>query len=258
MPTNNHIELLEKGMRVLETLANEEIPLDLKDLTDRVGLVKSSVFRILYTLRELGYVEQRGRGSYSLTPKIFALARRVSTRHSLVEIARPHLAALRDAIGESAWLAEWRGGRVILIDVAAAPHKLRLSLGIGDTCPLHASALGKAIAAFMRPETLAAALGTDPLPRLTDRTTTDRAQLLRELAKVRANRFAVNEEETIQGAILVGAPVFDCLGDILGAVSLSCPTARCTPEKRNDMIDLVKKAGQSISQQLADLGFRAD
>ena len=63
MSANNHIELVEKAMRILEVLAQDGEPLELKDLTSRVGLVKSSVFRILYTLRELGYVEQRGRGS---------------------------------------------------------------------------------------------------------------------------------------------------------------------------------------------------
>jgi DNA-binding IclR family transcriptional regulator len=258
VPTNNHIELIEKAMRILEVLAKEEAPIDLKNLTAHVGMVKSSVFRILYTLRELGYVEQRGRGSYCLTAKMFALASRSAIRHTLIEVAHPHLVHLRDALNESAWLAEWRGDRVVLTDVAEARHKLRLSLGVGDSCPLHASALGKSIAAFLSPEALAAALGTETLTRLTDRTITDRAQLLRELAKVRASGLASNEEETIEGAILVGAPIFDCRGVVFAAISLSCPTARYTPQKRRDMDALVKEASQSISQQLADQGFRAD
>jgi DNA-binding IclR family transcriptional regulator len=258
VPANNHIELIEKAMRILEVLSKEEAPLDLKDLTARVGLVKSSVFRILYTLRELGYVEQRGRGTYCLTAKMFALAGGSAARHSLIEMAHPHLARLRDSLNEAAWLAEWRGGRVILTDVAEARHKLRLSLGIGDSCPLHASALGKSIAAFLSPEALATALGTETLARFTERTITDRAQLLRELAKVRASGVASNEEETIEGAILVGAPIFDCRGNVFAAISLSCPTARCTPQKRSDMNALIKEASQSISQQLADLGFRSD
>jgi DNA-binding IclR family transcriptional regulator len=258
MSTNNHIELIEKSMRILEVLAKEEVPLDLKDLTARVDMVKSSVFRILYTLRELGYVEQRGRGSYCLTAKMFALASRSAIRHSLIEVAHPHLTHLRDSLNESAWLAEWRGGRAILVDVAEARHKLRLLLSIGDPCPLHASALGKSIAAFLRPEELATVLGTEALASFTDRTITDRAQLLRELAKVRACGLATNEEETIEGAILVGAPIFDSRGNVFAAVSLSCPTARCTLQKRSDMVALVREASRSISQQLADLGFRAD
>jgi DNA-binding IclR family transcriptional regulator len=206
----------------------------------------------------LGYVEQRGRGSYCLTAKMFALASRSAIRHSLIDVAHPHLAQLRDSLNESAWLAEWRGGRVVLIDVAEARHKLRLSLGIGDPCPLHASALGKAIAAFLRPEALATALGTEALTRFTDRTITDRAQLLRELAKVRSCGFASNEEETIEGAIVVGAPVFDCRVNVFAAVSLTCPTARCTPQKHSLMNTLVLDASRSISQQLTDLAFRAD
>ncbi|HKE22616.1 MAG TPA: IclR family transcriptional regulator [Bryobacteraceae bacterium] len=256
MPANNHIELVEKAMRILEVLADVEDPLDLKDLTARVGMVKSSVYRILYTLRELGYVEQHGRGSYRLTGRVSSLARRASAQPGLIEVARPYLTAARDALNEAAWLAQWRGGRVVLVDVVEAPHKLRLSLGIGDSCPLHASSLGKAVAAFLRPETLAVALGTDPLPRFTERTITERAQLLRELARVRAGGFAINEEETIDGAVLVGAPVLDSTGEVTAAVSLGSPMARCTTPKREEMIELVRHTGGAISQRLAELGYR--
>ena len=162
-------------------------------------MVKSSVFRILYTLRELGYVEQRGRGSYCLTAKMFALASRSAIRHSLIEVAHPHLTHLRDSLNESAWLAEWRGGRAILVDVAEARHKLRLLLSIGDPCPLHASALGKSIAAFLRPEALATVLGTEALTSFTGRTITDRAQLLRELAKVRPVDWPPTRKRRLKG-----------------------------------------------------------
>ncbi len=245
-------------MRILEALAETGDAVDLKDLTTRVGMVKSSVYRILYTLRELGYVEQRGRGSYVLTGRICALSRRATARPGLIEVARPYLTAARDALNEAAWLAQWRGGRVVLIDVVEAPHKLRLSLGVGDSCPLHASSLGKAVAALLRPEALAAVLGSEPLARFTAHTITKRAQLLRELARARACGFATNEEETIEGAFLVGAPVFDCAGEVMAAVSLGSPIARCSAAKRDRMIRLVKETGTAISRRLEELGYRQE
>lgn len=258
MPAKNHVELVDKAMRVLEALAQEGEASDLKDLSARVGLVKSSTFRILYTLRELGYVEQRGRGSYSLTPKLFRLAKKAPAQASLNTIAHPYLVRLRDALDEAAWLAQWRRGRVILTDVAEARQKLRLSLDIGDDSPVHASALGKAVAAHLPPEELANALGSGPLPRLTEHTRTDRAQLLRELAEVRENGYALNEEETIEGAILIGAPVFDARNVVVASISTSCPVARCSPEKRKAMIEHVKTIGAAISKELAEAGFRAE
>ena len=98
MPANNHIELLEKGMRVLEALAQDGGSCGLQELAARVGLVKSSVFRMLYTLRELGYVEQSGRGVYSLTAKLNALSRQARGRVSLMTVARPHLTRMRERL----------------------------------------------------------------------------------------------------------------------------------------------------------------
>lgn len=258
MPAKNHVELVDKAMRVLEALAQEGDASDLKDLSARVGLVKSSAFRILYTLRELGYVEQRGRGLYCLTPKLFRLAKKAPAQASLNTIAHPYLLRLRDALDEAAWLAQWRRGRVILTDVAEARHKLRLSLDIGDDCPLHASALGKAIAAYLPPEELAKALGSGPFPRLTQNTNTDPAQLFRELAGVRESGYALNEEETIDGAILIGAPVFDARNAVLASVSTSCPIARCSPDKRKAMIAEVKAISAAISHELLEAEYRAE
>src|ERR1051325_3715389 len=96
MPARNHIDLVVKVMNVLEALQPSESGVSLKDVTAKVGLVKSSVFRILYTLREHGYVEQTGDGNYRLTLKILGLVRRPAARPTLINIARPHLLGLRD------------------------------------------------------------------------------------------------------------------------------------------------------------------
>ncbi len=257
MPANNHIELLEKGMRVLEALGRDGGSCSLQELVGRVGLVKSSVFRILYTLRELGYVEQNGRGVYSLTPKMYALAGKARGRTSLMTIAHPHLEHMRDVSEETASLAEWRRSRVVCIEVAEGSHKLRLSLDVGDECPLHASALGKAVAAHLPPEELAAALRIAGLPAYTAATVTDRAHFLRELAQIRKDGYALNREETIAGAILVGAAIFDARGDVFAAVSLSCPTARYSAKKRTALTQLVRATSAAITKELEEIGYRA-
>ena len=258
MAARNHIELVEKTLNVLEALADGEAGSTLATLASRTGLVKSSTFRILYTLKELGYVDQNGpNGPYRLTLKALALARRAAIRPTLINVARPHLVRLRDRLQESVWLAEWRRREVVLADVAEAAHKLRLSLDLGDACPLHASALGKAVAAHLSPEQLKGVLGDAPLPRYTARTLTSRFRLGQELERVRRQGFAMNEEETIEGALLAGAPVFDAQRRVCAAVSVSCPTARCPQGKRQAMVRGVIAAAAAISADLAALGFAA-
>jgi IclR family acetate operon transcriptional repressor len=242
----------------MEALAESPSGRSLSDLAQRVELVKSSVFRILFTLKSLGYVEQTGEGgAYRLTLKAMGLARFTSERPTLVSTARRYLEAIRDKLHESAWLAEWRRGGVIIVDEAPVSHRLRLSLDVGDQCPLHASALGKAIAAYIPPKLLEEALGPGPLRRFTNRTITSRPRLAMELSKVRRQGYAVNEEESVEGAVLISAPIFDAEGAAFAAVSVSCPTARCTEHKRGEMALAVIEGGKAISRDLEILGFKA-
>jgi DNA-binding IclR family transcriptional regulator len=146
---------------------------------------------------------------------------------------------------------------VILVDVAEAPQCLRLSLDVGDMCPLHATAVGKAIAAHMTPAALEAALGGGKLRRFTSHTISSRAALREELNRVRRRGYALNEEESIEGALLVGAPIFDSLGNAFAAVSVNALAARCSAEKRRAMIAAVKHAAEAITKELVDVGFRS-
>jgi IclR family acetate operon transcriptional repressor len=241
---------------IFQALGESERGVHLKGIASRVGLVKSSVYRILYTLKELGYVEQpSSNGTYRLTLKLLALSRKTALSPSLVNAVRPHLTKLRDELQESVWLAEQRAGAVILVDVVEARQPLRLSYGVGDRCPLHATALGKAIAAYMSAHELNLALGRVRLRRFTRHTITTRQQLVAELSRVRQQGFAVNEEETVEGAVIVGAPVLDSAGHAFAAISVSTLTVRCSAPKREKMIRAVQNAAAAITADLAGLGL---
>jgi DNA-binding IclR family transcriptional regulator len=258
MSARNHIDLTVKTMNVLESLVESAEGSSLKDIAARVGLIKSSVFRILFTLKEIGYVEQVGEsGRYRLTFKTAGLVRRSTEHLTLDRIARPHLAKLRDRLQESAWLAEQRRHGIVLIDALEVSHPLKLSFNVGDLCPIHATALGKAIAAYLPPEQVDALLPKGKLPKLTSRTLVLRSQLKAELLQVRRRGYAINDQETIAGAILVGAPLFDSLGRVFAGISVSAPTARCSRNKRREIIEQVLAASRAISRELRDADFRA-
>ena len=256
MAARNHIELVVKSMNVLETLAESAEGASLKDIAARVGLVKSSVFRILYTLKNIGYVEHGEGGLYRLTFKTTGLVRRSADRPTLSNLARHHLVDLRDALQESAWIAEYRRDGIVLIDVVEAAHPLSLSYDVGDLCPVHATALGKAIAAHLTPKELEALLPKGKLPKLTPHTNTNRRELDAELVRVRKQGYAINDEETIEGVVLVGAPLFDSLGRVFAAISVSAPTVRCSSKKKREMIGRVIATSRAITKDLYDAGFR--
>jgi DNA-binding IclR family transcriptional regulator len=260
MAARNYIELVEKTLRVLESLDDCGAGISLGALAARVGLVKSSVFRILFTLNKLGYVEKVGpAGVYASTRRLRALGRRPVRRPGLISIARPRLQEMCAKLRESAWLAEWRNGTVILIDGAeSSSHALLLALKVGDRCPLHASALGKVIAAHLSRAELGIALGKDRLARYTERSISNRKTLLAQLIAIRRDGYGINNEETIRGALAIGAPVFDSTGRAFAAVSATAATARCFPATKREMIAETIRVASVISEDLAHAEFVAD
>jgi IclR family acetate operon transcriptional repressor len=254
MAARNRIEVLIRAFRVLEAMARGAT--ELREIAAQSRTGKSTAFRILYTLKELGYVEQATPASpYTLSWKMTALVRQAMGDRVLAQVARPHLVRLRDQLHEAAWLAELRRDRVVLTEGAQVSHKLRLSLDLGDACPLHATAVGKAVAAFLPQAVRRRLLGKPPWPRYTPRTIVSPAALEAELERVRRDGYAVNDEETVEGAFLAGAPVFDAEGRVCGAISVSAPTARCGAAKRRAMIESVRQAATELSQDLAALGY---
>lgn len=256
MPAKNHIDLVVKTLAVLESLAESENGKALKEIAAEVKLVKSSVFRILFTLKEAGYVEQADpSGVYRLTLKTGGLARRHVDRMRMTDIARPYLNALRDELDESVALAERRQRSVVLVDVYETSHPLRLSFQVGDDCPVHATALGKAVAAFLPVKELSQLLSDSKLPQYTEHTKTKLLPLKSELATVHKQGYALNDEETVAGALLAGAPLFDSMHTVCGAISVNTPIARCNTKRRQSLIAAVIDAARKITEDLRNVGY---
>jgi IclR family transcriptional regulator, acetate operon repressor len=256
MAARNRISLVGKTLGVLEALAETDAPAQLKDIAGQVGLVKSSVYRILYSLKELGYVEQvEGTGGYILTWRMHTLLRKGAARMTLLDLARPHMVRLRDEVEETVWLAEWRQGACVVVGGVEVSHRLRFSIDIGSPVGLHSTALGKAIAAFLPPKALAAALGTGKLAPSTRYTITNRAQLRAELSRVRQTGFAINQEESIEGLIAVAAPIFDSRGDVLASVTVGSPIFRSSRVKQKAVISATIQAANAITADLVNVQF---
>ncbi|WP_031498323.1 IclR family transcriptional regulator [Bryobacter aggregatus] len=257
MAAKNHIDLVIKTLHVLESLSSSDFGKPLKQIVEEVGLVKSSVFRILFTLKEAGYVEQpESNGVYRLTLKTAGLSRKNSEKLNFISIARPWLHGLFQELNESVALAERRETAVILVDVIEALHPLRLTFHIGDNCPIHATALGKAVAAFVDEAELKSLLDQAELAPFTPRTKTSRKVLKAELQAVREAGYSVNDGETLSGALLVGAPVFDSLQAVCGAISVNIPTVRCPDGRKEQLVRSVTHAAARISEDLARVGFQ--
>jgi DNA-binding IclR family transcriptional regulator len=243
---------LLRGLEVLEVLGTSPEPVGPTRVAQLVGLDKATAGRLLFTLCEAGYATQTDTGSYRLTGKLLTLASAVSLEPELRDRARPHLLALRDATGETVHLGVREGDHVIYIDKLDGTHSIRLVSAIGQTMPLHTTALGKAALAWLEPAEREAALaGLELVPR-TDRSITSLEALREELDRTRTRGFAVDDRENEDHASCIGAPILGAGGEVVGMLSLSGPSYRIA-ERLDELGERCRDAADRISRSAVAL-----
>jgi DNA-binding IclR family transcriptional regulator len=251
-----YIALVGKVVRVIETLRDAPDGLHLQELAARTGYVKSSIHRILLSLRQHGYVQQDDAGgAYRLGVKFVAIGRAANHHVSLVPAARPYLRELRASFDETVYLAVLRGDRGIFVDVQETSKDLRLVGPLGAEVHFHATAAGKAMAAALPAARRNALLGRTPLVRMTPRTITSRAALETEWARARRTGVAMNQEETIVGAVFIASPVFDAAAQVCAAISVGIPRARYTATLGRAVAAALKTSCARLSETLASAGY---
>jgi IclR family acetate operon transcriptional repressor len=255
-PRDPYITLVGKVVRIIEVLRDAPDGLTLKALAAKAGCVKSSAHRILLSLRKHGYVQQdEPGGRYRLGLKFLAVGRAANGSVSLVQAARSHLGELTAAFEETVYLAVLRGERGVFVDVHETSRDLRLVGPLGAEVHFHATAAGKAMAASLPQERRGPLLARLALARLTARTLTSRAEVNTEWDRVRRRGVAINQEETIVGAIFLAAPIFDAKRHVCGAISIGIPKARYTGTQGRAMADALKDTCARLSDTLALSGY---
>ena len=238
----------DRVIDILELAASSRDGLPLKDLSLRIETPKSSLLPLLRTLSARGYLEQGRAGEYRLGPRAVELVVRARGGRDLVEAARPALEALMRRTGESAFLSTLAADAtaLVFIDVVESEELIRYTVSVGQRSPLHATANGKAILAFLPAVQREGLLRTLPLKRYTDRTLTSVPALRLSLEEIRGAGLCVSVDEIVRGASGIAAPVFDRDGRVAGACAVGGPTDRIRPRIRQLSAD-VKTTARSIS-----------
>lgn len=190
-------------------------------LAEKLGLPRSSAYRLVRSLKALGYLAESGTGGrFTLGPSILDIARSAFRAHDLVSVARPYLTRLSSICGQTVKLSAERGNEVEVLDCVESPHPFRLSAKIGSRFPITAGAASKVLLAHM-PETLRSRLLEGPLPEYTDNSITDGRVMADCLLQIRQSGVAFDNEEHAPGIRAIAAPVFDSLGRCVAAVSIA-------------------------------------
>jgi DNA-binding IclR family transcriptional regulator len=217
------IQVITRAAKILRTLKEHPKGLSLTQIAKEVDLARSTVQRIVAALEHEYLVTAASPTSgFRLGPEIARLAGAVNS--DLREELRPFLIELSNMINETVDLSILDNGKVLFVDQIIAAHPLQATSQPGASFPLHCTANGKAILASL-PLAEVENLLPEELKRYTDKTITNRNELLRELETVRKEGVAFTREEHIDGVCAVGAVVVDRLGN-RSAVSIPLPSTR--------------------------------
>jgi DNA-binding IclR family transcriptional regulator len=236
---------------VLELLDRSPDGLELREISGKTGINKSTVHRFLSHLEAEGYLFRDGAGAYMLGPKLARLGNGASQQARLRDICRPTLEALWRATGETINLGILDNRDVLYVDVLETTHTFRLVSQRGIRRPFYCTSLGKAILANMEDgplkEELLSSLKVIPKSA---RPGLNPTAFQKELLQIREQGFAIDNEEAVTGVYCIGAAIFGVDQKVIGAISVSCPTVRLTPDLMPVLSQTISKAARQISRKL--------
>lgn len=237
-----------KTFRILQSISRHPQGRTISELSQQLGISKSTVHGIIAALEELGAVI-RGPDArrFRLGATLFELGRTAYSRIDVKDVARPFMEQLMRTTRETVFLGIRNRDHVTILDTVESMNDLKITSPIGTTIPLLAGAVGKIFLADMEPQQVGAML-ENGLPRFTGRTITDPAQYRRQLQQARQTGHAVDDEEYISGVRAVAAPIRSN-GNLLAAVWV----VGFTPSMGDAKLQIVALETRTAAEHISDV-----
>lgn len=242
------VRSVQKAFSILEVIAQYK-HIGVSDLSRHLGWHKSTVFGILSTLEQIGYVvKDPDTSRYSLSLKLFSLSSEAIQDLDLYQIVHPYLKQLTDKNGETTHFVLPDTYEVIYVDKVESSGSIRICTQIGKRMPYYCTGVGKAILAFQPEEEIKKILSYSRLVSYTKNTVTDYNALLKECDQIRRDGYALDREEVEDGLFCVAVPILSENGKAIAAMSMAGPTVRMTPERLPGLIEDLMHSSAEISR----------
>ena len=247
------IQSLERALDVL-THVSRVGGKTLSEIAAALDISPATTYRILSTFAARGHLEMdAATQEWHVGPAAFRTGNAFLRRTGMVERARPLMRALMAETGETANLGVESGGQVLFLSQVETDEAIRAFFPPGTLSPMYASGIGKALLAAKDAPEIDRYISRTELTRFTDKTICARDALRDELARIRAQGYAFDDEEKSPGMRCVAAPVFNSFGEVVAGISVSGPTARLDLTTIERVCSQVRQRADALSHAL---GFR--
>ena len=244
---------VDRAVRVLEILATTADGLSLADLAKRIWAPKSTLFRILTTLKHNSLVNHDDqRRKFTLGLKLLDWGNAALSRVDLKTVAHPHLLRMARETKQSYYLAILDHYEVILIDRVDTPEIWTMVARLGQRSPVHATASGQVLISDLRPDVLEKIIRRSGLKKYTLRTITSFRKLKQRLVEVKDCGYSIADAEYKPDLCALAVPVFDHHSRVAAALMMALPHSRTAKNAKSfdDMIDMLKQEASKISQAI--------
>jgi DNA-binding IclR family transcriptional regulator len=244
---------VRRALDVLDVLAGSLEPIGVRELARTLGFAPSIAQRLLITLANAGYVEQKGVGSrYVIGYKSFQVGNTFLTQNSFLSLVMPELESLAN-LDITGFLGVLRQSIVVYLATVQGNGPIAVKRQLGSISHPHSTALGKALLSEYSDAEVTVLL-PPTLPQLTKNTTVSLDALLAELAQIRKKGYALNDQENRVGVFSVGAVIRDATGTAVGALSGAVPSSSLDSKSQKRIIGLVVESARRVSQRLGSRG----
>lgn len=243
------IQSLVRASEILEAFTGFK-ELGLAEISRQLDLNKSTTFGLVNTLASLGYLEQmQPSKKYRLGLRLLELGNLVQRRLDVREEARRNMVVFSKKYNALVHLAIYSNGYAVYIDKVEADAPITMYSQIGRRAPMYCTAVGKAMLAFL-PEEYVQEVVDRGMEPYTANTIVDRETLRNELDQVRKTYIAVDRQELEEGLTCIGTPIFDRMGKVCAAMSISFPYGKIKGVNLENLKDDLRSNGREISERI--------
>jgi len=236
---------------VIRALSQPGLGLTLSDVARETSLTRAAARRFLLTLEDLGYVRADDR-RFSLTPRVLELGYSFLSSLTLPEIAQPHLRELVEQVHESSSVSVLDGADIVYVAREPTQRIMTVAISVGTRFPAYATSMGRVLLGGLSDAQLDAFLARADLKKLTAETLTDEAALRHELERVRAQGYAIVDQELEGGLRSVAVPIRDPREAVVAAINISTHASRTTLDAiRTAMLPRLLETAARIERDLA-------
>jgi len=248
------VQALERALDILDCFSFQDRELGLSELTEKTGLNKTTVKRLISNLTDRGYLQQiPNTKQYRLGMRLFELGGIVFSSFSLRKAAAHYLTRLSDEANATVLMGVMMENEFVYVDKREGRGMIRISSDVGWRRPLHYGMLGMVLMAYMDPGHVSQILKQTPLEPHTPYSIIDNHAFSLRLEEIRKNGYVLEKEEAVEGIVGIAAPVRDYSRKVIAAIGAALPLVKTSSKKDLDrIVRLVREACDAIS---SDLGY---